>query len=160
MILIAGVGYSNLGDMSFGRVLISDLAKMRWPDHVHVEDLSYGPIMIYHWLESSPIKYDKAIFISAAKRGRAPGTLEVYSWQHPRLEATEIQARIEEAVTGIISLDNLLIICRHFDVLPKDIVVVEIEPQDDDWGLEFSPVVAARVGDAIEIIRQEAVKDS
>jgi hypothetical protein len=32
---------------------------------------------------------------------------------------TEIQARIEEAITGVISLANLLIVCKHFDVLPK-----------------------------------------
>lgn len=160
MILIGGVGYNNLRDMSFGRVLISELAEMRWSEDVRVEDLSYGPIMIYQWLEESPVKYDKAIFVSAAKRGRAPGTLDVYRWNGPLPDRAEIQARIEEAVTGVISLDNLLIICKYFGVLPENVVVVEVEPQDENWGLEFSPVVAAQMDEAIRIIRNEVKKVS
>ena len=158
MVLISGIGYSNLSDMSFGRVLLSELTEMPWPDHVRVEDLNYGPIMIYQWLEESPIKYDKAVFVSAAKRGRQPGTLEVYNWDGRLPDEAEIQARIEEAVTGVISLDNLLIICKYFGVLPESIVIVEVEPEREDWGQEFSPAVAARCGEAIEAVRREATK--
>lgn len=158
MVLVSGIGYSNLSDMSFGRVLLSELAEMSWPDHVHVEDLNYGPIMIYQWLEESPIKYDKAVFVSAAKRGREPGMLEVYHWDGRLPDEAEIQARIEEAVTGVISLDNLLIICKYFGVLPGCIVIVEVEPVAEDWGQEFSPAVAARRGAAIEAVRRAATK--
>jgi len=157
-ILVSGIGYSNLSDMSFGRVLYAELAEMSWPDHVHVEDLNFGPIMIYQWLEESPVKYDKAIFVSAANRGREPGTLEVYAWDGMLPDAAGIQASIEEAVTGVISLENLLIVCQHFGVLPADVTIVEIEPQKEDWGLEFSPVVAAKVGEALEVVRKEAMK--
>ncbi|HET9533112.1 MAG TPA: hydrogenase maturation protease [Blastocatellia bacterium] len=158
MVLVSGIGYSNLSDMSFGRVLLSELSGMQWPDHVHVEDLNYGPIMIYQWLEASPIKYNRAVFVSAAKRGREPGTLDVYRWHGILPDEAEIQSRIEEAVTGVISLDNLLIVCKHFGVLPEDVIIVEVEPEKEDWGLQFSPVVAARVVEAIEIIRDEALK--
>jgi hydrogenase maturation protease len=159
MVLVSGIGYSNLSDMSFGRVLLSDLAEMQWPDHVHVEDLNYGPIMIYQWFEESPVKYDKAVFVSAANRGREPGTLEVYRWNGVLPDKAEIQARIEEAITGVISLENLLIVCKHFDVLPGNVIIVEIEPQKEDWGLEFSPAVEARRNEAIEIVRNLALKD-
>ena len=158
MVLVSGIGYSNLSDMSFGRVLLSELSGMQWPDHVHVEDLNYGPIMIYQWLEASPIKYNRAVFVSAAKRGREPGTLDVYRWHGILPDEAEIQSRIEEAVTGVISLDNLLIVCKHFGVLPEDVIIVEVEPEKEDWGLQFSPVVAARVVEAFEIIRDEALK--
>ncbi len=158
MVLVSGIGYSNLSDMSFGRVLLSELAEMTWPDHVHVEDLNYGPIMVYQWLEESPVKYDRAIFLSAAKRGREPGTLEVYRWDNPSPYPADVQARIGEAVTGVISLENLLIVCQHFGVLPKDVTIVEIEPQNENWGPDFSPVVAARVGEALEIVRNEAMR--
>lgn len=153
MVLVSGIGYSNLSDMSFGRVLLSKLAELDWPDEVHVEDLNYGPIMIYQSLEASPIKYEKAVFVSAAKRGRKPGTLEVYRWDGKLPGVSEIQARIEEAITGVISLDNLLIICKHFGVLPDDVTIVEVEPQIEEWGLEFSPVVAAKVDEAIQAVR-------
>ncbi len=157
-VLVSGIGYSNMSDMSFGRVLLGELEQAQWPDNIHVEDLNFGPIMIYQWLEESPVKFDKAILVSAAKRGREPGTLEVYPWVDPQPSVDEIQASIGEAVTGVISLENLLIVCQHFEVFPTDVTIVEIEPLKDDWGMEFSPVVAARVGDAIEIVRREAMK--
>lgn len=157
-VLVSGIGYSNLSDLSFGRVLLSELAEMPWPEYVHVEDLNYGPIMIYQWFEESPIKYDKAIFVSAARRGRAPGDLEVFRWAGVLPSDTEIQSRIEESVTGVISLENLLIVCKHFGVLPEDVMIVEIEPEKEDWGLEFSPRVAARVSEAIAMVRTEALR--
>lgn len=157
MVLVSGIGYSNLGDMSFGRVLLPTLADMDWPDSVHVEDLNYGPIMIYQWLEASPTKYERAVFVSAAKRDRKPGTLDVYRWDGKLPEGPEIQARIEEAITGVIDLDNLLIVCKHFDVLPNDVRIVEVEPQSEEWGLEFSPVVAARVNEAIQAVKEQAL---
>ncbi|CAN5531156.1 Ni,Fe-hydrogenase maturation factor [soil metagenome] len=152
MVLVSGIGYSNMSDMSFGRVLLGELEKMQWSDNVHVEDLNFGPIMIYQWLEESPVKFDKWILVSAAKRGRAPGTLEVYRWQDPLASVEEIQASIGEAVTGVISLENLLIVCRHFGFLPEDVTIIEIEPERDEYGLEFSPVVAVRMSEAIELV--------
>ncbi len=157
-VLVSGIGYSNMSDMSFGRVLLGELEQSKWPDNIHVEDLNFGPIMIYQWLEESPVKFDKAILVSAAKRGREPGTLEVYRWVDPQPSVDEIQASIGEAVTGVISLENLLIVCQYFEVFPADVTIVEIEPLKDDWGMEFSPVVAARVPEAIEIVRREAMK--
>jgi hydrogenase maturation protease len=158
MILVSGIGYTNLSDMSFGRVLLAELERMRWPPHVRVEDLNFGPVMIYQWLEESPVKFDRAVFVHAARRGRAPGTLEVYRWPQELPDAAEIQARIGEAVTGVISLENLLVICKHFGVLPEEVTIVEIEPENEDWGPEFSPVVATRVGEAIEMVRDEALR--
>ncbi|HKZ78786.1 MAG TPA: hydrogenase maturation protease [Pyrinomonadaceae bacterium] len=158
MVLVSGIGYSNLSDMSFGRVLLSSLEKMRWPPDVRVEDLNFGPIMIYQWFEELPVKFEKAVFVHAAKRGRVPGTLEVYSWRKDLPGAAEIQLRIEEAVTGVISLDNLLIICKHFGVLPPEVTIVEIEPEKEDWGQDFSPAVAARVSEALELVRNEVLR--
>lgn len=157
MVLVSGIGYSNLRDMSFGRVLLSTLSEMDWPDDVHVEDLNFGPIMIYQWLEEWPVKFDRAVFVGAAKRNRQPGTLEVYRWNGKLPADSEIQARIEEAITGVIDLDNLLIVCKHFGVLPDDVRIVEVEPQCEEWGLEFSPVVAARVEEAIQAVKDQAL---
>ncbi len=158
MVLVSGIGYSNMSDMSFGRVLLGELEQMDLGENVHVEDLNFGPIMIYQWLEESPVKFDKAILVNAAKRGREPGTLEVYRWIDPQPSVDEIQASIGEAVTGVLSLENLLIVCQHFGLFPKDVTIVEIEPVKEDWGLEFSPVVSARVGEALEIVKNEALK--
>jgi hydrogenase maturation protease len=159
MILIGGVGYSNLRDMSFGRYLSERLGQMSWPDNVQVEDLSYGPVMVYQWLEASTIRFDQAIIVSAAKRGRPPGTLVVYQWPGILPDPAEIQLRISEAVMGVIDLDNLLIVCKYFGVLPDNVLIVEVEPQDENWGLGFSPLVAARVNEVIDIIKDVAIRN-
>jgi Ni,Fe-hydrogenase maturation factor len=59
---------------------------------------------------------------------------------------------IGEEVTGVLSLENLLIVCQHFGAFSKDVTIVEIEPQNEEYGMEFSPVVAAKVGEAIELV--------
>ncbi len=158
MVLVSGIGYSNMSDMSFGRVLYGQMAEMSWPDHVHVEDLNFGPVMIYQWFEETPVKYDKLVLVSAANRGREPGTLEVYDWDGKMPDDAGIQACIGEAITGVLSLENLLVVCKHFGVLPEDVTIIEIEPQKEDYGLEFSPVVAARVGEAIDLVKRETMK--
>lgn len=154
-VLVSGIGYSNQSDLSFGRTLHAKLAEMSWPEYVHVEDLNFGAIMIYQWLEESPVKYDKLVLVGAARRGRAPGTLEVYAWDGNLPDASRIQASIEEAISGVINLENLLVVCKHFSVLPNDVIIIEIEPLKEDFGLEFSPVVAAKVEEAIELVRTE-----
>ena len=152
-VLVSGIGYSNMSDLSFGRALLDELEKLSWPENVRVEDLNFGPIMIYQWFEETPVKFDKLILLHAAKRGREPGTLEVYRWENPQPSDEEIQQSIGEAVTGVLSLENLLIVCGHFKVLPEEVTIVEIEPQKEEYGMEFSPVVAARVGEAIETVK-------
>lgn len=156
--MVSGIGYSNLSDMSFGRVLLGRLAELEWPPNVRVEDLNFGPIMILQWLEESLVKYDRMVLVNAAKRGRRAGTLEVYRWHGQLPDEREIQARVEEAVTGVIDMENMLVICKHFGELPEEVTIIEVEPENESWGPEFSPSVAARVGEAVEIVRREALR--
>jgi len=152
-VLIAGVGYTCLTDMSFGPVLVDKLKAMTWPAHVQVEDMSYSPVAAVQKFREE--HYDKLILVSATKRNREPGQL--YSFRPDgRLPPPEdIQLRVGEAVTGTISLDNLLIICQFFSVLPEDVVVIEVEPVSEDWGLEFTPDIQAQVEKAIALVQRE-----
>ena len=68
----------------------------------------------------------------------------------------EIQGRIAEAVTGVIDLDNLLVIAQHFRVLAKEVVVIEVEPVAFESGEFCSAAVTALVPDIIEMVRAEA----
>src|SRR6185295_8879638 len=60
----------------------------------------------------------------------------------------EIQRAVTEAVTGVIALDNTLVVARHFGALPDEIVVVEVEPAFHEFGDTFSDTVAS-VFDAV-----------
>lgn len=155
-VLIAGVGVLHATDLSFGRVLLEELERLPWPGSVVLEDLSYCPLMVYQWLEEAPAAYDRAIFLTADQRGREPGTLELRTWDRQLPGEEEIQARIADAYMGIVSLENLLIICEYFGALPAEVLVLEIEPLEETWGVELSPRVAARLGEAIDLVRREA----
>jgi Ni,Fe-hydrogenase maturation factor len=67
MILIAGVGYSHLSDLSFGPLLIEDLQRREWPENVQIEDLSYGPIAVLQWLQDEPV--DRALIPQSVQIG-------------------------------------------------------------------------------------------
>lgn len=158
MILLAGVGYSHLSDLSFGPKLVEELQQMSWPAGVQVEDLSYGPIPVIHWFEDHPGWFDQAIFAGAMYRGREPGALSRYIWSSNYPDPGDVQERVAEAVTGIISLENLLIIADHFGVLPRETSVIEMEPVELEWGLELSPLGQQRLQQTVELIR-EHVRD-
>ncbi len=156
MLLIAGVGYSHLRDLSFGTEMVERLQAMEWPNDVRIEDFGYGPIAILHWFEETPgQRFERAIFVGAMERNREPGTLATYDWIPHALDPDDVQARIREAVTGVISLENLLIIAQHFDILPRRTTVVEIEPPDKEFGLSLSPLGEERMTEVIAWIRRE-----
>lgn len=160
MILLAGVGYSHLSDLSFGPILIERLQELEWPDDVHIEDFSYGPIGVLMRLEDEPIQCDYAIFAGATERDRAPGTLHIYRWEVGPEDPEEVQARIAEAVTGVIGLQNLLVIMDHFEVLPQHTTVIELEPVDQEWGMEMSPLGLQRLEEAVSWIQSEVQRRS
>ncbi len=119
-VLIAGVGHPNLKDLSFGQVLLPHLKKQDWAKDVELQNLSFGAIAVLQWFQDYPGKYERVVFISAAEReGRMPGTLDVYKWPFPVLDPEVVQECVAESVTGIISLDNLLMILQQFDALPR-----------------------------------------
>jgi hydrogenase maturation protease len=159
-ILIAGVGYHHLRDLSVGPELVPRLRQLDWPEGIEIEDLSFGPIAVVQWLEEKPGYYERMVFVSSVERMRRRGSIHLYRWPGLLPEAAEIQERIGEAVMGVISLDNLLIIGQHFQVLPAEVMVVEVEPEDTGWGLGFTPCVEAALEEVIETVRRAALNGS
>lgn len=158
-VLIGGVGYRSLRDHSFGVVLVDSLAIREWPPAVSVEDISYNPIAVVQRLQDDPEdhRFDLLIVAGAMRRpNRLPGTLSVYRWDNVLPGPDRIQAAITEAVTGIIALDNTLIVARHFDALPRSVVVVELEPDAHEFGDALTPAASAALTRAREIIIQLA----
>ena len=160
-VLVGGVGYRNLRDHSFGVVLVDSLATREWPPDVCVEDISYNPIAVAQRLQDEPAEtqFDLAVIVGALQRpGRLPGTLSVYRWDNVLPGDEGIQAAIAEAVTGIISLDNTLIVARHFDALPRSVVVVELEPEAHEFGDSLTPAVAAALTRARDTVTRLALE--
>lgn len=158
-VLVGGIGYRNLADHSFGILVIDALAARPWPAGVSVEDLSYGPIAVVQRLEDVPgdLRFDRLVVVAAVERiGRSAGTLTVYRWDGALPATEEIQAAVAEAVTGVIFMDNTLVVAQHFGVLPPEIVVVECQPRLHEFGDGLSDAVAPAVPRACDTIAAAA----
>ena len=157
--IIAGVGYFNLSDSSVGPIVVEALKKETWPEHVKVDDLSYGPISVVHnFVEANP-RYERMILITAADFGAKPPALRWHRWPAVLPDSEEIQARVVEAATGVIDWKNLLIILQQFEVLPKEVYVLAVQPVKTDFGMNLSPGVAALLPEVLRVARKLAVRE-
>ena len=144
--VIGGVGYRNLRDHSLGIVMSDELEALARPPQLLVEDLCYGPVAIGQWLldEAREAPITRAVFITAIARedGRPPGTICAYRWDRVLPSEEEIQRCVVDAVTGVILLDNTLIVVEWMKALPPEAIVIEVEPLEHAFGDEMSPAVA------------------
>jgi hydrogenase maturation protease len=158
-VIVAGVGYRNLRDHSVGVEVADRLENEVWPDGVVVEDLSYNPIAVIQRLEDEPAdrRFQRAVVVAAVERsGRAPGTVAAYRWDGVLPVDEEIHRAVTEAVTGVIALDNTLVVTRHFGALPDEVVVVEVEPAVHEFGDALSDVVARQLETVRGLVRTYA----
>lgn len=160
-VLIAGVGYRNMHDTSVGSLLVPVLAEQSWPPDVAVEviDMFFGPVHAVHWFQERPGHFTRVVFVSAVERGRPTGSIHSYRWDGALPDPAAIQERVTEAVTGLVSLDAMLVVTGHFGALPADVRVVEVEPAETSWGDGLSPVVAARFDEIVAAVRRAALEE-
>ena len=128
-VLIGIVGFTPVLDCyPLGPSLMSKLEEATWPGLVTtIENMSWGPLAIVQSVQASGVRYDRAVLIGAVQRGRPVGTVCGAVWMGGALGPQLLQERIFEAVTGIVSLDNLLIIGEHFAIWPREVITVEVE---------------------------------
>ncbi len=157
--LIAGIGYINLRDSSVGPVAIAELKKESWPSEVSVEDLSYGPIAVFHNLTDASPRYDRLILITAADFGATPPALRWSRWHAPLPESSEVQRRIEEALSGVIDWKNLLVVLQQFEALPAEVLIIAVQPVETTFGMELSPGVLALMPEVLRLARELATSE-
>lgn len=161
---VGGVGYTHLRDYSVGPFVAGRLLERSraegWPETVGVGDLSYDPVKIVHWLNAEQPPIVRLVLVSAAARGRLPGAVTAYRWDQTLPDDEQVQARVAEAVTGVIDLDNLLVVTRAFGAAPRDVFVVEVEPQLEEMGEAFTPAVERGARRAEEVARSIALDPS
>lgn len=156
--LIGGIGYPDLCDHSAGLEVIARLAAHGHGPDVMIEDTSYNPIAIVQWLEAEvpERRAEQIIFVSAVERGRPGGTVTAYRWDGVVPAEEVVQQAVTEAVTGVIALENTVVIGGYFRVFPGTVAVVEIEPIDHAFGSSVSGPVTQAIDRATELIRSIA----
>ena len=162
--VIGGVGYRNLRDHSFGIVMSDELEPEARPPALLVEDLCYGPVAVGQWLldEAREAPITRAVFVTAIARedGRPPGTITAYRWDHALPSEELFQQAVVDAVTGVIFLDNTLIVTEWMKALPSETIVVEVEPLEHAFGDTMSPAVAAAYPVVRELVMRLATDEA
>ena len=142
-------------DASAGLVACDQLAGEAWPDGVQVEDLGYGAI--YASQDIADFRPDRLILLAGVQRDREPGRIYRSRWQPVDTPPAQLQEIIREAGAGIIELDHLLAVAHHFRALPREVVLLEIEPVEARGGDGLSQRVQQLLPELLAAARQEAV---
>jgi len=156
---IGTVGYHNLRNHSIGPALLPQLQKMQWASGVELDELNWGPIAIVQKFQSLPIPYERIILIAAIERpARKVGDITVFKWMGKLPDEELIQRCIGDAVTGVISVENLLIIGEHFKIWKGETFVVDVEPGVEEAGEDFTYEMQQAIPDLI-LTLQNLTKD-
>lgn len=158
-VLVGTLGYHNLRDYSLGPKLLPELQALDWPPGVKVDELNWGPIAIVQDFEARPMPYDRVVILTATERIRPGGTITLLRWGGTLPPADEIQERISEAVTGVISLDNLLIIGEYFGIWPEEVFIVDVEPGPQEAGDTFTHAVEIVLPSILDMVQRVALAD-
>jgi len=146
-ILLGTIGYHLLANHSIGPLLIDDIGKLDWTqENIDVEEMNWGPIAIVQKFQAGDVNYKRVVFLTAIERvHRKTGDLTIYKWGGRLPSEEDIQACVGDAVTGVISSENLLIIGEHFKVWPEEVYLFDVDPGPEQAGIELSPEVSKQV---------------
>ena len=160
-VFIGTVGYHNLCNHSIGSALLPKLQKMKWAPGIDVDELNWGPIAIVQKFQSFPTPYNRIILLSAIERpGRKTGEITVFKWQGTLPDEEMIQRCIGDAVTCVISVENLLIIGEYFKIWPAETFFVDVEPGPEQAGEDFTWEVQQAIPDLILILQHLSMADA
>ena len=135
--MIGIVGFSPVLDCyPLGPRLMSALsARLVGHPTVDIENMTWGPIHIVQRFQDEDMPQpDRLIVVGAAPVSREPGRVDAYCWKGGKLSDQAVQDRIYEAVTGVVDIDNTLVIGEHFGIWPAECFVVEVDLPADCFG--------------------------
>ena len=152
-VVVGGVGHLYQGDLDLGRRVVECLLEEDLGDDVVVEDLSYGAVAVTQRLEE--LRPEALVLVGAKRRGRPPGTVE--RWDVVALPRTpgEIQLSVADAVTGYIDLDLVLDVAQGLGALPRQTVLIDVEPDSTEPSEHLSPSAEAALAEVVALVRRE-----
>ena len=156
--LIGTVGYHILGNHSMPPMLYTHLQEMSWPSHIKVDELNWGPVAVVQMFEAETLPFEKVIILCAIERkGRPIGQIDVFRWLGNLPDEEQIQACVGDAATGVISVENLLVIGEYFKVWKDEVYLVDVEPGPEVAGEKWTPDMESAIPDIISTIKKLAI---
>jgi len=146
-ISVVGIGNLLIGDDGVGIHAVQKLSSMNLPDNVEVHDADSNTILLLEAIEGR----DKAIIIDAYEKGDKPGTITKFVIDPENLPDADIKISLHD-----MGFFDGIRMGQTADVkLPKEIVVIGIEPGSLEAGMELSPKVKAALEKVIEEVKAE-----
>jgi hypothetical protein len=144
-----------LRNHSVGPILLPDIRQIDWPDAVVVEEMNWGPIAIVQYFQTLQTPFDRVVFLVAIERpNRKIGDIDIFQWKGGLPSETQIQACVGDAATGVISVENLLIIGEYFKIWPKELYLVDVEPGPESAGEHLTESVRRKVPEVLKTLRK------
>ncbi len=133
--LIGIVGYYGfVRGYPLGPELMQRLQALPWPGDVEIREMNWGPVAIVQDLQAQALKPERVVLVGTLDRGLAEGSVSARRWVDGTLDLAAVQRRMFEAVTGVISVDNLLVVGAHFGVWPSQTFTVELQWPESGLG--------------------------
>lgn len=159
-VLVGTIGYQLLGNHSVGPNLLPEIKQMGWPEGVTVEEMNWGPIAIVQYFEALEKSFDRVVFLVAIERpNRMVGEIEVFKWMGGLPSEKQIQACIGDAATGVISVENLLVIGEFFKIWPSKVFLVDVEPGPEKAGEFLTQDVQNKVPEILRILEEVSINE-
>lgn len=145
-ILILGVGNILLQDEGIGVRVVEKLQQTyRFPSNVELLDGGTIGLDLINYLDD----VSHLLVIDAVEAAKPPGTII-------RLVNNEIPAFLAHKISPHqIGISDILSVARLRDMVPDEMVLIGIQPQSLDTGLELSPTIQARVDDLVAAVLAE-----
>ena len=136
-ITVGIVGYSAVVDSyPLGPRLMTELEAV-FLDHpnITVENFTWSPVHIIQRFQDGELdRPDRIVLVGLAAESRAPGKVSTFCWLGGHQDEAKVQERVYEAVTGIVDLENTLMIGSYFKVWPDECLTVEADIAPDTFG--------------------------
>ena len=144
--LVLGIGNSILRDEGIGVQVVNELTLEKPMDDVLYIDGGTASLDLLDFIEGK----EKVIIIDAVRGGGVPGT--VY-----RFKPTDIEINFPLSLSlHQVGLMEVLGMLKFQDPSSLNkIIIIGIEPQDTDWGLELSPLLKK----VKEKVKEEVIKE-
>ncbi len=133
--IVGIVGYYGfVRGYPLGPELMERLRALPWPDDVEIREMNWGPVAIVQDFQAQSHKPERVVLVGALDRGLTRGSVSCRRWAGGALDTAAVQLRMFEAVTGVISMDNLLVIGTHFGIWPAQTFSVELQWPESGLG--------------------------
>lgn len=141
-----GIGNLLLQDEGAGVWVVEEFEKRyETPEGVELLDGGTSGIELLQYIYGR----DVLILIDVVRNGDPCGTLT-------RFEGDDVPALFQKKISPHqLGISDLLATARLVDMMPKQVILLGIEPKSIDTGLELTPEIGAQIGRMADLVAEE-----